>query len=132
MTLAHLRASLQDVPGLWQATSEQWYIMCNSSSTVVADLACGRKLTGVLCDCACVWAQVRGMEDVSFCSIIGIAGIVLALVIAAAKLCVLRMDDYAPTRWLRKCADSGFRGCPGRACALTGTCSMQLATLLHC
>lgn len=44
------------------------------------------------------------MEDVSFCSIIGIAGMLLALVIAAAKLCVLRVDDYAPTHWLRKCA----------------------------
>ena len=51
-----------------------------------------------------VGAQVRGMEDVSFCSIIGIAGMLLALVIAAAKLCVLRVDDYAPTHWLRKCA----------------------------
>ena len=43
------------------------------------------------------------MEDVSFCSIIGIAGMLLALVIAAAKLCVLRVDGYAPTHWLRKC-----------------------------
>ena len=49
------------------------------------------------------------MEDVSFCSIIGIAGMLLALVIAAAKLFVLRVDDYAPTHWLRKCAHHDSR-----------------------
>ncbi|KAK9836304.1 hypothetical protein WJX81_003609 [Elliptochloris bilobata] len=50
-------------------------------------------------------SQVRGIEDVSFCSVIGIAGMVLALVIAAAKLFLLRVGDYQPTQWLRKPED---------------------------
>ena len=49
-------------------------------------------------------AQVRGIEDVSWCSIIGIAGMLLALGIAAVKLVLLRAADYTPTQWLRKCA----------------------------
>ena len=71
-------------------------------------------------------AQVRGMEDVSFCSIIGIAGMLLALVIAAAKLFVLRVDDYAPTHWLRKCAhrDSRRSVYPAAVVAACKTCSM--------
>jgi hypothetical protein len=49
-------------------------------------------------------AQVRGIEDVSWCSIVGIAGMLLALGIAAVKLVLLRAADYTPTQWLRKCA----------------------------
>lgn len=50
---------------------------------------------------------MRGIEDVSWCSILGIAGMAVALVIASVKLVLLRVDDYTPTQWLRRFASCG-------------------------
>ena len=43
----------------------------------------------------------------SWCSILGIAGMAVALVIASVKLVLLRVDNYTPTQWLRRRVSCG-------------------------
>ena len=47
--------------------------------------------------------QVRNVEEVSACSVVGIIGMVVSLVVIALKLCITPVaDTYAPTEIVHK------------------------------